>query len=79
VEEKNHVLPEIMDVQDLAEICRVSKQTIKDCIGAGKIPAYKLSRGCWLVSTKLFVRYIEKQSVTIPDNPTQSDTDIFNR
>lgn len=71
-------MKEILNVVDLANICNVSEQTIKDLINDGKIPAYKVVRGCWLISRKLFVQYIEKHSDTILDNQTQSDTKDFN-
>ncbi len=77
-EEPISVLPEIMDVQDLATIARVSNQTIKNCISDGKIPAYKIARGCWLISTKLLVRYIEKNSSANQYNSVQSSIEFKN-
>ncbi len=53
-------MPEILDIEDLAEIVRVSKQTIKLLIQDKKIPAHKLAKGKYLISTKQLIQYIEE-------------------
>ena len=58
-EEKITNLPEIMDIQDLAELVRVSKQSIRNLVSDKKLPAYRLATGKYIFSTKQLIQHIE--------------------
>lgn len=64
--EKNQqgLIPEIMDVGDLAELLRVTPQFARGLIENGTIPGFKFARGKYLISKKLLIETIEKGSQT---------------
>ena len=52
----------ILDVVDLAGLLRVSVQTARRYINKGKIPAYQVVPGKYLISTNQLIKHIEKRS-----------------
>jgi len=58
-------IPDIMDIGDLVELLRVSKQTVMKCIEDGKIPAYKIAKGKYLITKRQLIKTIEKRSGSV--------------
>ncbi len=52
----------ILDVGDLSELLRVSVQTARRYINEGRIPAYRVVPGKYLISVNLLKKYIEEKS-----------------
>ncbi|MCL5070825.1 MAG: helix-turn-helix domain-containing protein [Actinobacteria bacterium] len=55
-------LPEILDVVDLIELLRVSKQVVVRLINEKRIPAFRIAQGRYLISSRQLVEHIEKNT-----------------
>ena len=54
-----------MDIGDLVELLRVSRATIMKCIDDGRIPAYKIAKGKYLITKRQLMKVIEKKSGSV--------------
>jgi excisionase family DNA binding protein len=52
----------ILDVVDFAVLLRVSAQTARRYINEGRIPAYRVVPGKYLISIRQLIEYIEENS-----------------
>ena len=52
----------ILDVVDLASLLRVSVQTARRYINEGRIPAYKVVPGKYLISVDMLKAYIQEKA-----------------
>ena len=57
------VLPDILNVKDLASLLNRSEQTIKRWILDEKIPGHRFGKGRYLISKKELVDFIEKRGL----------------
>ena len=55
-------IPEILDVQDLAELLRTDDDEVRKLIREEKIPAYMIGKGRYLISKKKFIEVIEEKT-----------------
>ena len=58
------LIPEILDLGDLAELLRVSKQSAKALVDNGTIPGFRFMKGKYLFSKRQLIEVIEKGSQT---------------
>ena len=58
-------IPEILDLGDIAELLRVTKQTARRYIDDGRIPACKISGGKYLTTRRQIMRTIEERCKTV--------------
>lgn len=58
---KGSYIPEILDVDDLAALLRVSRERARDYIREGKVPAYRIAKGRYLISVRKLVKVIEER------------------
>jgi excisionase family DNA binding protein len=66
-----------LDVEDLAELFRVSKQTVRDLIRSGIIPGYRIAQGKYIVTKRYLVDFIDEhmKDVVIESDVDTSETD----
>ena len=55
-------IPEILDLEDLAGLLRVSKPTAKKLVEEKVIPGFKFLRGKWLITKRQLIKTIESKS-----------------
>ncbi len=53
----------ILNLNDLAELLDVSKQTARRYINNGRIPAYRVVPGKYLISARQLMEHIEKHTM----------------
>jgi len=54
----------ILNVEDLADLLNVSKQTARRYINNGRIPAYRVVPGKYLISVRQLIEKIEKHTMS---------------
>ena len=52
----------ILNIDDLADLLDISKQTVRRYINEGRIPAYRVVPGKYLISQRQLVEHIEKHA-----------------
>ena len=52
-------IPEILDVEDLTELLRVSKQTIRNLIKRQEMPGWRYASGKYVCTKKQLLEWIE--------------------
>ena len=54
----------ILDVEDLAILLRISKQTAMKYLREKRIPSYKVVNGKYLISVPYLMKFIEENTTT---------------
>ena len=60
-EKTSGTIPDILDLEDLAGLLRVSKPTAKKLVEEKVIPGYKFLRGKYLVTKRQLIKTIESK------------------
>ncbi len=55
-------IPDILDLEDLADLLRVSKQTARRLVADGDIPAYRFAKGKYLITKHNLIKTIDAKS-----------------
>ena len=57
------MLPDVLIVEDVAQVSHVGASTVRDWIRSGRLPAHKLGRR-WLIARTELLRVLASPSVT---------------